>query len=196
MNTNNTSFPTSIDNGLKRRLFYSLGFWAVCTIVCLCFNSYIMVFIEWPYVYAKGVQTSFVSLGPVKELLSCLKSSLTIGLVISGPFVFYGSWKCLFDILHKKDILTRFWAIFSGASFSIGALFYIFVVAPLYFKSVVQVEKGIPTGGTEINMALDPYVSFITAGMLITGLLFHSPMILSLLKLKREINGDSGAVKQ
>jgi sec-independent protein translocase protein TatC len=155
-----------------------------------------MAFIEWPYVYAKGVHTSFESSGPVQELLSFLKSSLTIGLVISGPFVFYGSWKYLFDILHKKDILTKFWAIFSGASFSIGALFYIFVVAPFHFRSVFQVEKEIPIGGAEINMALDPYVSFITAGMLITGLLFHSPMILSLLKLKREINRDNGAVKQ
>jgi sec-independent protein translocase protein TatC len=179
----NEGFP---NKDLKRRFYYSLILWAICAALCLCFSSYTMAFIEWPYAYAKNTKVSFVSLSPIRELASYMQMSLTIGLVVSSPLVFYSLWKYLFGCLNKKDSSAKFWAIFSGASFGIGALFFIFVFAPLYFSSVVQAGKLISAEVADANIALDAYVSFVTMGILITGFLFHSPMLLAFFKLKKK----------
>jgi Sec-independent protein secretion pathway component TatC len=195
MNINNVSL--SVSNGcfpnkdLKKRLCYSLVLWAICTVVCLCFSSYIMAFIEWPYVYAWGTKVFLESSGPIKELVSYMKVSLTIGFVVSSPLVFYSFWQYLFSRLYKKDTVTKFWAIFSATSFLIGALFFLFVFAPLYFSSVVKAGRSISAAVADANIVLETYVSFVTMGILITGFLFHSPMLLVFFKSKKIENNIS-----
>jgi sec-independent protein translocase protein TatC len=171
----------------KKRFYYYLLIWAICSLVCLCFSSFTKAFIEWPYNYASGAKVFFLSSGPIREFISYMQMSLVTGLVISSPIVFYGLWRYLFALLFGKEkTMAKIWAIFSSISFGIGALLFFFAFAPFYFKDIVMVEKEDLSIAAHASVLFDHYISFITIGMIVTGFLFNIPMILVLLKVKKK----------
>ena len=172
---------------LKKQLYYSLLIWVICTIVCFVFKEYLTVVIKWPYNHAMGTDVAFRSVGPIRELLSYIQISVVLGLILSSPLIFYSLWKYLFVRVCNGEIhFNKFWAIFSGASFGVGALFFLFIIAPIYFNNIVRVEMKILKGYTNANVEFGNYVSFIIGWMLFTGILFHSPILLAFLKSKKQ----------
>jgi len=171
----------------KNRFYHSLEIWAICTLVCLCFSSFIKTFMELPYTYAAGAKVSFLSSGPIKEFISYMQMSLVMGLVISSSIVFYSLWRYLFSrFCGSGKKVAKIWKMYSGISFGIGALFFLFVIAPFYFNDVVMAGKEALDSTAHIGISFDNYISFVAIGMFITGFLFNSPMVLVLLMARKK----------
>jgi sec-independent protein translocase protein TatC len=63
---------------------------------------------------------------------------------------------------------------FSAGLFVTGALFFVFIIAPVTLKFLVMFNKQIL--GVDSNFTFQNYVSFITMMMLIFGLAFQTPI--------------------
>jgi sec-independent protein translocase protein TatC len=114
-------------------------------------------------------------LRPADGIISYIKIALISGLILSSPWVFYHIWMFVAAGLYvheKKYVHTA--VPFSAALFVTGALFFVFVVAPLTLKFLVKFNEGVL--GARSNFTFADYISFITMLMLIFGVAFQTPI--------------------
>jgi sec-independent protein translocase protein TatC len=114
-------------------------------------------------------------LRPADGIISYIKIALISGLILSSPWVFYHIWMFVAAGLYaheKKYVHTA--VPFSATLFVTGALFFVFVVAPLTLKFLVKFNEGVL--GARSNFTFADYISFITMLMLIFGVAFQTPI--------------------
>ena len=114
-------------------------------------------------------------LSPAAGIISYIKIALMTGLILSSPWVFYQIWMFVAAGLYaheKKYVHTA--VPFSAALFVTGALFFIFVVAPLTLKFLVKFNEGVL--GARSNFTFADYISFVTMLMLVFGIAFQTPI--------------------
>jgi len=160
---------------LRLRVILAVIGLVVAVAVCLFFGSLIIAFIERPYVAAMGEQARLQSLAPTDGFTSYMNISVMAGVVLSSPWIFYQLWMFISSGLYPSErryvyIVTPF----SAALFIIGALFFVFVIAPVTLKFLVMFNKQVL--GVDSNFTFQNYISFITVSMLIFGLAFQTPI--------------------
>jgi sec-independent protein translocase protein TatC len=114
-------------------------------------------------------------LSPAAGIVSYIKIALITGLILSSPWVFYQIWMFVAAGLYaheKKYVHTA--VPFSAALFVTGALFFLFVVAPLTLKFLVKFNEGIL--GARSNFTFADYISFVSMLMLVFGIAFQTPI--------------------
>jgi len=160
---------------LRLRLLLALAGLAVGAIVCLFFGSKIIAFIERPYIGVMGEDARLQTLAPADGFVSYVKIALISGLIISSPWVFYHLWMFVAAGLYPSEKrYVRMAAPFSASLFVAGALFFIFVVAPITLGFLVSFNKRIL--GVNSNFTFQHYISFITTLMLVFGIAFQTPV--------------------
>jgi sec-independent protein translocase protein TatC len=162
-------------NELRMRLILALLGLGAAVTLCLCFGSLIISFIEMPYVEAMGKQARLQSLAPADGFTSYMDISVMAGLVLASPWIFYQLWMFISSGLYSHE--KRFVYIvtpFSAGLFITGALFFIFVIAPVTLKFLVMFNKQVL--GVDSNFTFQNYISFITIMMLIFGVAFQTPI--------------------
>jgi len=120
------------------------------------------------------------SLAPADGITSYIKIALIAGLILSSPWVFYQIWMFIAAGLYpheKKYVQTAI--PFSTILFVLGALFFIFYVAPLTLKFFVVFNKS--ALGINSNFTFTDYISFITMLMLVFGAAFQTPIAIFIL---------------
>ena len=158
---------------LRTRLLLALAGLVVGFIICLVFGRYIIVFIKAPYTQVMGQQAQLTTLAPAEVVISYIKICLISGLIISSWWVFYQIWMFVAAGLysHEKHYV-RLAVPFSAALFVTGALFFLFVVAPVCLRFFIKFGDVLSLQRT---WTLQYYVSFITHLMLVFGLAFQTP---------------------
>ncbi|HDZ68950.1 MAG TPA: twin-arginine translocase subunit TatC [Phycisphaerales bacterium] len=157
---------------LRSRLIYALAGLAICTIVSLAFSRYIITFLQIPYVAIMG-NKSLQALALAEGFVSYVKIALITGLIISSPWVFYHLWMFVAAGLYPNEQkYVRLAVPFSAVLFVSGALFFIFVVAPLSIGFLVKFNRWI---GLNSNITFKNYISFVTTLMLVFGMAFQTP---------------------
>ena len=157
---------------LRSRLIYALAGLAICTIISLAFSRYIITFLQIPYVAIMG-NKSLQALALAEGFVSYVKIALITGLIISSPWVFYHLWMFVAAGLYQKEQkYIRLAVPFSAILFVAGALFFIFVVAPLSIGFLVKFNRWI---GLNSNITFKNYISFVTTLMLVFGMAFQTP---------------------
>lgn len=114
-------------------------------------------------------------LKPAAGIISYIKIGLITGLLITSPWVFYQIWMFVAAGLYAHERKYVHTAVpFSAALFVTGALFFIFVVAPLTLKFLVSFNEGVL--GARSNFSFSDYISFVTMLMLVFGIAFQTPI--------------------
>ncbi len=146
-----------------------------------CTETFMALFSDPNYseIQPSGVQRDvgppLLILSPAAGIISYIKIALITGLLISSPWVFYQIWMFVAAGLYaheKKYVHTA--VPFSAALFVTGALFFIFVVAPLTLKFLVKFNEGVL--GARSNFTFADYISFVTMLMLVFGIAFQTPI--------------------
>jgi sec-independent protein translocase protein TatC len=160
---------------LRVRLILALIGLSVAVAVCLGFGTYIIAFIERPYIAAMGQQARLQSLAPADGFTSYMQISVMTGVVLSSPWIFYQLWMFISAGLYQHEKrYVYIVAPFSAGLFITGALFFVFVIAPVTLKFLVMFNKQVL--GVDSNFTFQKYVSFITVMMLIFGVAFQTPI--------------------
>ena len=158
---------------LRLRLLLALGGLAVAFIICLFFGKYIIILIKMPYATVMGEDATLTTLAPAEVIISYVKVSLISGLVLSSVWVFYQIWMFVAAGLYPHE--KRYVHItvpFSAALFVTGALFFLFMIAPLCLRFFIKFGDML---GLARTWTLQYYVSFITRLMLVFGIAFQTP---------------------
>jgi len=120
-----------------------------------------------------------IVLAPADPFIGFMKISLISGLIVSSPWVFYQLWMFVAAGLYENERrYVRIAVPFSTALFVIGALFFLFVVAPLSLKFFLGFGHFI---GVSPNWTFQKYISFVTMLMLVFGLGFQTPIAIFVL---------------
>jgi len=165
---------------LRMRLILALVGLLVGTIVCLAIGSKIIAFIEKPYIKVMGVEARLQALAPADGFVSYMKICLIAGLIVSSPWVFYQLWMFVAAGLYPHERrYVRLATPFCAALFATGALFFMFVVAPITLGFLVKFNEKVL--GVSSNFTFRDYVSFITTLMLLFGLAFQTPVAIFIL---------------
>jgi sec-independent protein translocase protein TatC len=114
-------------------------------------------------------------LGPAEGIISYIKIALIAGLIISSPWVFQQIWLFIAAGLypHEKRFV-HLAAPFSAGLFISGAVFFMFVVAPLTLGFLIKFNASVLN--VQSNFTFSYYISFITMLTLVFGLAFQTPI--------------------
>ena len=118
-------------------------------------------------------------LAPADPFIGFMKISLISGLIISSPWVFYQLWMFVAAGLYANE--RRYVKIavpFSTSLFVVGALFFLFVVAPISLGFFLGFGDWL---GVSSNWTFQKYISFVTMLMLVFGLGFQTPIAIFVL---------------
>jgi sec-independent protein translocase protein TatC len=122
---------------------------------------------------------SLVTLAPADAFVGYMKVSLISGLIVSSPWVFYQLWMFVAAGLYAHE--RRYVKIavpFSTVLFVTGALFFLFIVAPISLKFFLGFGDLIDVVS---NWTFQRYISFITLLMLVFGRGFQTPIAIFIL---------------
>ena len=114
-------------------------------------------------------------LSPAAGFISYIKIAMMAGLILSSPWVFYQIWMFVAAGLYSHEKKYVHTAVpFSASLFIIGALFFLFIVAPLTLGFLVKFNEGVLDAWS--NFTFSDYISFVTMLMLVFGVAFQTPI--------------------
>ena len=159
---------------LRMRLIYALTGLVICAVIGFCFGPKIITLIEKPYTNVMGQEARLQTLSPADGFISFIKIALITGLIISSPWVFYHIWMFVVTgLYHDEKRYVYLAAPFSAVLFIGGALFFLFVVAPLTLSFLVKFNEKML--GVNSQFTFQNYMSFVTHLMLVFGMAFQTP---------------------
>ena len=166
---------------LRFRLIMAVIGLFIGMMVCLIFGQGIISFIVAPYLKAVSHNPNPTSrlliLGPAEGFISYCNICLISGLILDSPWVFYHLWMFVAAGLYPHEKKYVYMTIpFSIALFVIGALFFMFFVAPLTIKILIKFNEDILAA--QSSFTFRQYVSFVTTMMLTFGLTFQTPLVI------------------
>jgi len=167
---------------LRMRILFALGGLLVAVIICLIpfFFNYIKSFIYYPLDKLPDPnQVELIAIAPADPFIVYMKIATIAGLIIASPWIFYQLWMFVSAGLYPHERRYVHIAIpFSTTLFATGALFFLFVVAPISLRFFVGFGKFI---GVNAKWTLEKYISFVTMLMLVFGVCFQTPIAIFVL---------------
>jgi len=162
---------------LRTRLILALLGVAVGTAVSLGIGRWIIRWIQIPYEQVRARHPELhelVYLAPADAFIAYMKICVVSGLIISAPWVFYQIWMFVAAGLyeHERRYVRTAVPLCVGL-FLAGALFFLFVIAPVSLEFFVRFGKVI---GVVPLWMFQKYVSFMAIMTLIFGLAFQTPI--------------------
>jgi sec-independent protein translocase protein TatC len=120
-----------------------------------------------------------VALAPAEAFTAYMKISLIAGLILTAPWVFYQIWMFVAAGLYPKERQYVYKAVpFSAGLFVVGALFFLFIIAPLTLRFFLKFGDMV---GVASTWTLQRYISFVCALMLVFGIAFQTPIAVFIL---------------
>lgn len=165
---------------LRVRLILAIAGLAAAVVVCLLFGKVIISIIERPYIEAMGQQARLQILAPAEGFTSYMEITGAAGIIFASPWIFYQLWMFISAGLYPHEKRYVYRALpFSVGLFITGALFFLFVIAPVTLKFLVIFNRDFL--GVDSNYTFPNYVSFIAIMMLIFGVAFQTPIAIYVL---------------
>jgi sec-independent protein translocase protein TatC len=125
-------------------------------------------------------QGGLVFTAPLDKFMAHIKIALVVGVIVSCPFWLYQVWRFISPALYKKEKRLATGFVFAGTvQFLLGASFCYFVVFPGAFQFLMAFG-----GDTDKPMiTISQYLDFFTQMILVFGLTFEVPVVISFLGL-------------
>ncbi len=159
------------------------------TIVAWVFRVEILAWLIIPYqrVWEQRFHKELLlqTLAPADAFLGYLELSLTTGIIVGAPIIFYQLWSFISPGLYKKEkrLIVPF-VFFSSTLFLGGVAFAYYVAFPFtfnYFLSLLgEVRQGVEL--TQI-VTMEFFLDFVTRFLLAFGAVFELPLFIAFLVL-------------
>jgi len=169
---------------LRKRIMLALVGLGVAMCVTVFFGKLILNFLKFPYneaISQLGLQRRLVVLNAAAGFSIYLKVSLIAGLILAAPWISYQLWA--FVSAGLKDRERRYIKVgipFSAGLFVAGAMFFLFVVAAQLMLFFLRFNDYL---GLENELTLQNHISMMVNMMLVFGLGFQTPVVITLLGL-------------
>jgi sec-independent protein translocase protein TatC len=167
---------------LRKRILISLLFLSLATVAAFSMGGKIVEIVKLP---VKAYVKEFIFISPTEAFTSYFKLSLLAGFAISFPVILYQVWAFISPAFsRKKKIRLSLWLMLSFILFVAGILFAYFLAVPAALKFLLSF-------GSEISVpmiSIGKYISFFGAMVLIGGIVFEIPIVIS-------ISVDMGFIK-
>ena len=119
------------------------------------------------------------TLAPAEAFSAYMKVSFIAGLILTCPWVFYQIWMFIAAGLYAHERrYVRTAVPFSAALFIAGALFFLFIVAPISLRFFLGFGDLMLVAS---QWTLQRYISFVTILMLVFGIAFQTPIAIFIL---------------
>jgi sec-independent protein translocase protein TatC len=123
---------------------------------------------------------------PVEPPVVFIKQSAVVALLASSPWVFWQLWSFIAPGLYSRE--KRLVLPFVAASticFIVGGLFGWFYIFPPTFEMLMDFSGTLPGGAVTIKptLMMSEYVSFIAQMLLVFGVVFEVPVVITFLSL-------------
>lgn len=124
------------------------------------------------------IATNLTAVSVFEVMTINLKISFIIGLIISLPFIVFEFWKFISPGLYKSErVFARLLLILSLGFFYLGILFGFFFIIPFFFQSALTWAGNY----SNVMITYQSYFNTLTMMVLIFGVIFEVPIILSLM---------------
>ena len=129
-------------------------------------------------VHAEGLQ--LITVSPAELFMEGLKTAFFAGLFVSSPVILYQLCAFLWPGLRDNERRYLFIGLIIGAGlFMLGTLFAYFAVIP----GALSFLTGLNISGVKPMFTLNNYMSFVWTFIVLFGLAFQVPVLLSLFAL-------------
>jgi sec-independent protein translocase protein TatC len=129
-----------------------------------------------PYLQNGGL----VFTAPMDKFMAHIKIALVLGTILSAPFWLYQLWKFISPALYKNEKKMALGFVAAGTmQFLIGTCFCYFVVLPAAFKFLMEFGGSID----KPMITISQYLDFFSQTILIFGLTFEVPVLITFLGL-------------
>ena len=166
----------------KRRLYWCGAFFLVACVVTFTYADEMIAWLKRPY------PDDLIFYAPTEAIFAAIKVALFGGIALTIPVILYHLWKFFEPALLPGEgrRIIPLLAVASGF-FVMGAAFANFVVVPLALQFMLQfgVDRALVP---QIGVGL--YVDFNVKFLLIFGLAFEMPLVITLLSRLRVITPD------
>ncbi len=162
---------------LRSVLIRSILIISVGTLVCWLFDDLLFSIVRSPISAYLGTDTrGLIYTGVTDKFFAHMKIALLGGVIFTCPFWIYQVWNFISPGLYKNERqITIFFVGFGSFLFLLGILFVYFVIYPIAFKFLLNFGDG-----KDIPMiSINHYLSFFTTTVLIFGLAFELPLVLT-----------------
>jgi len=129
----------------------------------------------------KKFQQNFVFFTIGEPILSLLRFSLTLFIILVFPLLYLGLLSLVDEILRLKRAFFLLFYFLGTLLFYTGVLFAYFITLPYGIKFLISFK----TPSLEASLSLSHFVNFTSFFLLSFGLIFELPLILVLLTLLR-----------
>lgn len=123
---------------------------------------------------------------PVDPVVVYLKQSAIMALLGTSPWVFWQLWAFVSPGLYSREkrLIIPF-VVASTVCFTLGGLFGWFVIFPPTFETLMDFAGQLPGGAVTIEptLMMSEYVSFIAQMLLVFGVTFEVPVVITFLSL-------------
>ncbi|MGA2914958.1 MAG: twin-arginine translocase subunit TatC [Sedimentisphaerales bacterium] len=160
---------------LRLRIIFALLGIGVGLAICLFYAGFFLSLLAKPYLEQAGSAATLQAITLSEKFFVYMKTALLFGIILSSPWVFYQLWKFVSAGLYKNE--KKFIYIIAPVCallFIIGALFFLFVMAPVMIKFFIDFDPGIKSIKTQVT--LSSYIDFMLVMMLIFGACFQLPV--------------------
>ncbi len=124
----------------------------------------------------EDIPFTFQSLAMAEQFSVHIWTSITVGFILSFPFIVWEFWKFISPGLYEKERKGAvIFIIISSFLFFVGVLFGYYVVTPL---SVNFLGNYSVSEVVERNITLGSYISLVRSSSLASGIIFELPIVM------------------
>lgn len=168
---------------LRRHLVRALLWFAGFTVLALILMEPLIKFLRLPfeqYQLAKGKKADLMAIGLFEVILMNFKICFVVGFVAAAPFMIRELWGFVSPALYEHEKkLARPVVLSSIVLFYLGIAFGFFVIVPSFLSNTL--EWAAPYAN--VQLTVDSYFSSLSTMVMIFGIIFEVPVIMSLLGL-------------
>jgi sec-independent protein translocase protein TatC len=168
---------------LRKHLVRSIGIFLGFTILAIIFMEPLIKYLRTPfeaYQLSKGKSTKLMSIGLFEVILMNFKICLVVGIIASVPFILREIWLFVSPALYEAEKkMARPIILSSIGLFYAGISFGFFLIVPAFLSNTL--EWAAPYA--DVNLTVESYFSSLSMMVMIFGIIFEVPVVLSLLGL-------------
>ncbi|WP_273718516.1 MULTISPECIES: twin-arginine translocase subunit TatC [Bartonella] len=174
---------------LRQRIISALVAFMIAFMMCFLVKDYILNFLLWPYQWAMKIAGGYPesirlqSTQVWETFLTKMKLAAFGGIILSFPYTAFQFYRFIAPGLYKNERIAFLPFLIGGPIlFCIGGAFVYALLAPIILWFSLS-QQFLPDSHLKIEfiVRISDYLGFMTSFILIFGLIFQLPLVISLL---------------